>query len=102
MKAYVDFSIYCSPSSAYGNLSGFIDVSTPLIIGEVLNLFPNKLIKLKSHFSDELHIKSITLDEQLKCIVLIELEDVVFSSVERAEMLGAELEFELGLFFVKY
>jgi len=92
MKCPIDFSIFDSPTHAYGNVTGELEFSDVPQPGMELRLLDNLALKVTSVLS----VPSI------KGHFLIGLEDVVCFSQPEAESTGKRLENELGLFCVVY
>ena len=92
MKYPIDFSIFDSPTHAYGNVTGdleFADIPQP---GAEVRLWDNLTLK----------VNSVSCVQGIDGLFLISLEDVVCLSRLAAENIGQRLESELGLFCVAY
>ena len=97
MIGNIDFSLFSSPTMAYGNVVGELNVADGIRKGdEVLVLKP----QARSWFSGRLKVRSVRLPESQGSLV-IELEDVVAPSEADAAGLAHELT-ELGLFVDQY
>lgn len=92
MKYPIDFSIFDSPTHAYGNVTGELEFSAVPQPGAEVRLLDNLALKVTSVS----HIQSI------EGHFLVGLEDVVCSSQPTAQHIGKRLENELGLFCVAY
>ncbi|GJG98247.1 hypothetical protein [Cupriavidus pauculus] len=99
MKIDIDFSIFYSPTTAYGSVTGSIDVQSCPNVGDVVDLLSGR-----NFFADllgKLKVISMTqVDESGDFIY--GLEDVLVTSHMEAQELAEKLEAELGLFFVDY
>lgn len=91
MKYEIDFSIFASPTNAYGNVTGEIDMPVPPVIGQevVLDQRKYKIISLSTGLADGANDA-------------VGLEPVVLSSKIEAKVLAERLESALGLFCVVY
>jgi hypothetical protein len=91
MKISIDFSIFDSPTHAYGNVTGEIDIPHSPRVGEKVALLDKQLT-----------IISLTdvLNGNGGCVV--GLEDIVLESKIEAENLAKRMDVELGLFCVAY
>ncbi|WUR15731.1 hypothetical protein E7V67_011690 [[Empedobacter] haloabium] len=90
MKHPIDFSIFDSPSGAYGNVTGEVEFTQVPKVGIEVAL-PGKFCSLK-----------ITHLTELDGATLIGLEDVVFDSHAAAAAFAERLESEAGMFCVRY
>ncbi len=98
MISRINFSIFVSPTDAYGNAAGKISVPDNVSVGSEVILLENSSIK---GFTGKLRVQSITkLDGDE--LLLVELADVVVNSVSDADTLIHELECEAGLYFDSY
>ena len=102
MRIDIDFSIFDSPTTAFGNVTGSIDVATPPGIGDVVDLCADgKRVEPIGDFSGKLKvISAVQVDDS--GARLYGLEDVVVTSLGEAQELVKRLEGELGLFCVDY
>jgi hypothetical protein len=99
MTASIDFSLFHSPTGAFGNVTGEISIPDPIAVGdEVLILEPRG----GNWFSGRLRVTSVNQLPSDPGKTLIGLEDVVAPSQELARELVARLENEVGLFFDEY
>jgi len=92
MKYPIDFSIFDSPTHAYGNVTGeleFPDIPQP---GTEVRLLDDLALK----------VNSVSFIQGIEGHFLVCLEDVVCLSRPAAEHTGKRLESELGLFCVAY
>lgn len=101
MKIYIDFSIFDSPVSAYGNATGDIEVKSLPNVGEVVDLFEGRKFFELEGFSGRLKVISVDKVES-SGKAIFSLEDVVVASRSVAEELAGKLETELGLFCIDY
>lgn len=101
MRIDIDFSIFDSPVSAYGNATGDIEVKALPNVGDVVNLFEGRKAFELEGFSGRLKVISVDKVETSGKAIFA-LEDVVVSSKSVAVELAGRLEKELGLFCVDY
>jgi hypothetical protein len=92
MKYLIDFSIFDSPTHAYGNVTGELEFSYIPQLGEEVGLLDNLALK----------VTSVSCVHGVEEKFLIGLEDIVYLSQPMAEHIGKRLESELGLFCVVY
>jgi hypothetical protein len=92
MKYPIDFSIFDSPTHAYGNVTGDLEFSDIPQPGAEVRLLDNLTLK----------VNSVSCVQGIDGLSLISLEDVVCLSRLAAENTGQRLERELGLFCVAY
>ena len=92
MKYTIDFSIFSSPTEAYGNATGEIELRLPPRIGQTVDLVCGVQLKITS-FAE--NVDGWTG-------VGIGLEDMVFNSREEARDFALRLESELNFFVVTY
>lgn len=92
MKYPIDFSIFDSPTHAYGNVTGDLEFSDIPQPGAEVRLLGNLTLK----------VNSVSCVQGIEGLFLISLEDVVCLSRLAAENIGQRLESELGLFCVAY
>ena len=90
MKYSIDFSLFDSPSGAYGNVTGDIELDHLPYVGEKVALPRNACCLKVTHLTE--------LDGN----TLIGLEDMVFSSHAAAAAFANRVETEAGLFCVRY
>ena len=118
MKIYIDFSIFDSPVSAYGNVTGYIELPLlPVIgddvflytprIGDGIFLFKEDISQPDIEFPGHLRVMSIvpavTKEETNRRIdPIVRLEEVVMNSKEAARRLATKLIAECGLFCDEY
>ncbi|GAB7126062.1 hypothetical protein JCM19000A_05690 [Silvimonas sp. JCM 19000] len=97
MKIYLDFTLYHSPTSAYGNVTGFIDLlALPQVNDDIVLL--NTLGDEYLPFRGSLKVTSTgPAAAGLGADASVILEDVVLSSTSAAESLSTLLENEAGL-----
>lgn len=101
MKIDIDFSIFDSPVTAYGNVTGDIEVQSIPSVGDVVELLSGKAIPSFKGFSGKMKVNSVIKVEGIDTLVF-GLEDVVVESRAIAEELARWLESELGLFCIDY
>ena len=102
MQIDIDFSIFDSPTTAFGNVTGSVDVSSPPSVGDVIDLcVDGKHMGHLGDFSGKLKVVSVVQVGDSGAL-LYGLEDVVFASLGEAQELAKRLEVELGLFCVDY
>lgn len=92
MKYSIDFSIFASPTEAFGNATGEIEFPSPLILGQLVDLVDGKRVK----------ITSLSSDIEGWVGTSVGLDDVVFESKEEAREFAKRLESDLDLFVVPY
>ena len=92
MKYPIDFSIFDSPTHAYGNVTGDLEFSDIPQPGAEVRLLDNLTLK----------VNSVSRVQGIDGNFLVSLEDVVCLSRPAAEHTGQRLESELGLFCVAY
>jgi len=94
MIVHVYFSLYSSPTEAYGSVSGDLDLEPPFVVGtHVTVLRP----KEQDWLSGSLTVESVTHEVNLEK-TMIGLEDVIAQSPEDASRLARRFETEAGLF----
>jgi len=102
MQIDIDFSIFDSPTTAFGNVTGSIDVASLPSIGDVVDLCADgKHVGPLGGFSGKLKVISVVQVGDSGA-VLYGLEDVVVASLGEAQELAKRLEVDLGLFCVDY
>jgi len=102
MKVYIDFSIFDSPNGAFGNVTGYIELTKFPSIGDKILLLNDDLSKTLE-FPGSLAVRTITpVTGYGPDKTVVGLEDVVVSSRGVAKNLGTKLESECGLFCVEY
>jgi len=101
MRIDIDFSIFGSPVSAYGNATGGIEVKTLPTVGDVVDLFEGRKAFELEGFTGKLKVTSV---DQVATSgkAIFALQDVVVSSRSVAAELAGRLETELGLFCIDY
>ena len=90
MKYSIDFSLFDSPSGAFGNVTGEIELDDLPYVGDEVPL-PRNVCWLK-----------VTHLTELDGATLIGLEDMVFNSHADAAAFAEWLENEAGLFCIRY
>jgi len=102
MQIDIDFSIFDSPTTAFGNVTGSVDVPSPPSIGDIVELSADgKHVEPLGDFSGKLKVISVVQVGDSEAL-LYGLEDVVVASLGEAQELAKRLETELGLFCVDY
>ncbi|MBV8271120.1 MAG: hypothetical protein JO067_02490 [Cupriavidus sp.] len=102
MQIDIDFSIFDSPVTAYGNVTGSVDVQLPPSVGDVVDLCSGgRQLQPFGVFSGKLKVISVAQVDDSGALVY-GLEDVVLASRVEAQELAKKLEVELGLFCVDY
>ncbi|KHK54781.1 hypothetical protein PI87_14340 [Ralstonia sp. A12] len=102
MQIDIDFSIFDSPVTAHGNVTGSVDVQSPPSVGEVVDLYVGgQHLKPLDGFSGKLKIISVAQVDDSGDLIY-GLEDVVVASRGEAQELVKRLEAKLGLFCVDY
>jgi hypothetical protein len=99
MIAIIDFSLFRSPTRAYGNVTGDISVPDSIVVGDEVLILESRA---GDWFSGKLRITSMGRLPGDSGKVVVGLEDVVAPSQEMARGLVARLEKEVGLFFDEY
>lgn len=92
MKYAIDFSIFSSPTEAFGNATGELDFPSPPVIGQVVELVAGISVKIKTISSNLEGWTGTSLG----------LDDIVLEPNESAHELAKRLEVEMGLFVVPY
>lgn len=92
MKYAVDFSIFVSPTEAFGNATGELDFSSPPVIGHIVELVDGKSAKIRTISSNVEGWVGTTLG----------LDDIVLEPNEKAHEFAKRLEDELNFFVVPY
>jgi hypothetical protein len=89
----IDFSLFSSPTKAYGNISGQVDHAGAVSEGdEIVLLAP----RAGEWFSGRLRVRAVA--ELPNDGLLVRLEPLVAQSPDEAAYLGARFEAEAGLF----
>ena len=102
MRIDIDFSIFDSPTTAFGNVTGSVEVPSPPSVGDVVDLCADgKHLAPRGDFSGKLKVISVVPVDDSGAL-LYGLEDVVVASRGQAKDLANRLETELGLFCVDY
>ena len=92
MNVTIDFSLFSSPTKAYGTVTGNINVPDAVRVGDVVAvLVPRE----GDWFSGKLRVVSEAQHDQR---IVLGLEDLVASSPEEAVHLATRFENEAGLF----
>ena len=102
MNIYVDFTIFSSPTSAYGNVSGVIKMAAVPSVGTSVILLHSVPENFRP-FTGAL--KATSIDEaatDLDIVASLLLEDIVLSTQSAAEELASLLERECSLFCDPY
>lgn len=87
MKVNIDFSLFSSPTDAYGNVTGVIELPAVPKIGDEISLSTHRF-----------HVKRVKpLEWEGNKTVIIGLDDVVLNSISEAQNFAARLKRELGL-----
>jgi hypothetical protein len=103
MKINIDFSIFYSPSGAFGNVTGQVELPAPPEIGDVIVLFKDHISEFAPEFSGSLRVESIVpVHSEIVDTEIFDLEFVVLNSYEKAKKLADRLETECGLFCPEY
>ena len=98
MIVHIFFSLFDSPTSASGSVSGDFEIEPPLERGREVDVLQPKE---GEWFGGSLKIETITqVPGQDK--LLVELQDVVAKSRDDAPRLGERFEAEAGLFWDPY
>lgn len=101
MKIEIDFSIFDSPVSAYGNVTGQVSVSGAPEIGSYIDFIGSTGRIIVDGFPGALRVDHITPVPSIGSVIY-GLEDVVVSSPSVAKELGRRLSDEMDLFVVDY
>lgn len=101
MKIEIDFSIFDSPTSAYGNVTGQVTVASTPEVGSYVEFASSAGPIVADGFSGALRVNQITPVPGIGSIVY-GLEDVVVPSLSVAKELGKRLSDEMDLFVVDY
>jgi hypothetical protein len=94
MIAHVYFSLFSSPTQAYANVSGDLEIKSPVEVGAHIAVL---LSKERDCSVYSLKIQSVTSADG-KEKQMLGLEDVIAESLEDASQLGKRFETEAGLF----
>ena len=89
LKYSIDFSVFASPTEAYGNVTGELDFARVPETGDKLRLF------------DDLELAIVSLIPHQDTFP-VGLDDIVFGSRREAQLCGRRLEELLDLFCVVY
>lgn len=92
MKYSIDLSIFSSPTEAFGNATGEIELSSPPVLGQLVDLVDGRRVKITSLASD---FEGWGGSE-------VGLDDIVLESKEAAREFARRLESELDFFVVPY
>ncbi|MFC3650353.1 hypothetical protein ACFONN_02265 [Dyella humi] len=101
MKIEIDFSIFDSPVSAYGNVTGQVSVYGAPEIGSYIDFIGSAGRIIADGFSGALRVDHITPVPSVGSVIY-GLEDVVVPSPNVAKELGRRLSDEMDLFVVDY
>lgn len=102
MKVRIDFSIYSSPSDAYGNVTGSLDFCIMPAVGDSVSfLFSRDSSLPNTSFEGFLVVKGRRFDAD-KGLCTIGLEELVVTSVSEAEMLMKYFETGFELLAYRY
>ena len=99
MIAIIDFSIFNSPTEAYGNVTGKIAVPDSVNVGDEVLVLKNCPVK---GFGGRLRVSSMSQTDSRSDGLLIGLDDIVLESLDDARALAQELENQAGLFVDPY
>lgn len=99
MIVNIDFSVFNSPTEAYGSVTGQLDVLEAVNIGDEISILNSGSI---GNFSGKLRIISRDISHGADGQILLGLDDVVLNSPCEANALVQKLESEAGLFFDPY
>lgn len=103
MQSQIDFSIYQSPVKAFGNVTGNLDISDSVKVGDEVWVIPSLIVnKSFEFFTGKLRVISITVIDEIKNIVIYGLEDVVTDSLQEAQELASLIEISTDLFIDIY
>jgi hypothetical protein len=102
MLVHIDFSIFSSPTEAYGNVTGNLDVPDAIRKGDVISILMEGNDRFVKGFSGKLRVVSVDYLEGESRKMLIGLDDVVVDSLEDAKELVRQLQEAVGLFFDPY
>lgn len=92
MKYSIDFSLFASPTRAFGNVTGEMEFPSPPVLGQFVELVDGKRTKITTLVSDfEGWVGTV-----------VGLDDVVLESEEDARVFAKRLESVLDLFVVPY
>lgn len=102
MKVDIDFSVFTSPSDAYGNVTGSLELCALPVVGDRVSfLFARDSSLPGSSFDGFLVVTDRRLDaEQGTCT--IGLEELVATSASEAEILMKYFETGFGLLAYRY
>jgi hypothetical protein len=95
MKIDIDFSIFCSPTDAYGCVTGTLDFEQIPDAGETVKLFD--LEDQFNEFNGTLKVEHFIREHNV-----LMFGGVVLNSSITADSLAEKLEMKYGLFVVKY
>ena len=101
MKVEIDFSIFDSPVSAYGNVTGQVVVAGTPEIGSYIEIVGSAGRIVAAGFTGALRVDHITPAPDAGSVIY-GLEDVVVPSLSAAKALGDKLSGETDLFVVDY
>ena len=92
MQFAIDFSLYSSPVVAYGVVTGFLDSSDLIRVGDDICLLSSTV-----ESNSNLNLKVVAISCE-KDVPILGLADLVVGSPEEAALLAHRLEVEAGLF----
>ena len=100
MKVYIDFSIFASSTSAFGNITGELDTAESPVVGSKVTFEHKGLLCVTPGFSGSLRIISLQDGSDLNGneMLLVVLDDVVVGSRAEAADLADKLNCNFGLF----
>ena len=100
MKVYIDFSIFDSPTSAFGNITGELDVAESPVVGSKVTFEHNGLLFVTPGFPGSLRVISMQVGIDLNGNEMpsVALDDVVVGSRAEAADLADQLNRGFGLF----
>lgn len=101
MKIEIDFSIFDSPVSAYGNVTGQVSVTDVPQVGSYIDFIGNAGRIVIDGFPGALRVDHITPVPSVGSVIY-GLEDVVLPSLNVAKELDRRLSEEMDLFVVDY
>ena len=100
MKIYIDFSLFDSPTSDFGSITGELDVSESPIVGSKVFFKHKGLLCVTPSFSGSLLIISVQDGSDINGneMLSVSLDDVVVGSRTEAVNLADKLNRNFGLF----
>jgi hypothetical protein len=99
MQSQIDFSIYQSLVKAFGNVTGNLDISESVKVGDEVWVTQG-LENDKSFgcFAGKLRVISIAIIDEINNIAIYGLEDVVTDSLQEAQKLASLIQTSTDLF----